>query len=332
MPIEAVGSSLTIRPSPALPPRAAGKLASLRRESEEAAALLSVADATLGDLERAMRDLMSPIGAPQPHTTQFAEYVAERREFLLRTDSTFAGREQTLREARDLASRRRARALAARAAVERVLNWLEEQHAIGRELADADAEPAKPSGRGAKSAADALASVRKDIADAGRALAEVNSSAPTLRELRAEVAALVREYGAAAGFPRLRLDSRAGNRLVVEGEGGPGRGPTSERSTIALLCWLFPEVMTERWSAQCESVVAGRAQTPRAERDARMKQLRKKIVRLEFQEEQLVIESGAERRLDADPRAILGVSFARLPPFEQRFNPSAALQSTHFAG
>jgi hypothetical protein len=120
---------------------------------------------------------------------------------------------------------------------------------------------------------------------------------------------------AAQGAVRARLD-RDG-RIVISG------GAVERQSFLQLshICWLAPEIVEQKLAAQRASLVAGRKQIPRAERDARLKALRKKLIRLQFEEESLVIESDGERRVDADPLAILGVTFAKLPPFEQRFDP-----------
>lgn len=160
--------------------------------------------------------------------------------------------------------------------------------ALKAELADVRAAPI-PSKEAKKSASDLVL----DLADRG---------APKLFDLAAGVFRIE--------FPTFRRDvethGRAGDVIVS------ARGSTNVVDPLALLAWLDPQKMIDALARDIDEIADDSTALDSATRAMREDEIEKKILAAEREEEALVEQALAaglkvSRRLDADPRAILGI-------------------------
>lgn len=169
---------------------------------------------------------------------------------------------------------------------------------------------------------------REDIERQKSVRAHVARSVPPLGDLHAAAAAYV-EALAVRGRPRVSISSGqlTVRAAVIESVGNIGGARARDENALAVAAWLHPEAVVERLREQIDEVHAaevrrGMLVMTTAERDRRLAELDEDILRLERLEE-FYVDVGAqyglavERRSDADPRAVLGVTMRR-PQRQQR--------------
>jgi hypothetical protein len=166
-----------------------------------------------------------------------------------------------------------------------------------------------------ESVKDALLRVRRDIAGIKHELAQVAAAPLPPDEIKAEIVRQV-EALAAQGRPRLNLENgKVALSFPDMPAFGTGALTTPSGAVSQWLCWLFGDLVVERLCVGVDGIENGLRQE---ERETRSVELETKLLKLEHEEEALVVLALSERlevhrRLGASVMALLGLEAAPEP-------------------
>jgi hypothetical protein len=162
-------------------------------------------------------------------------------------------------------------------------------------------------GKGGETYLSAVERVREAITTATKQSFAVHRAGLPAADQKAAVAAAVRDL-AAKGKPKLRID-HSGVELSF---GGKGFTTLSSAEVFGFLAWTDPQGLIERLESEIDTMPRAALELSPADKAKRAAELRAELDNLERREEALITAAAElgqviQRRLNADPAAILGV-------------------------
>jgi hypothetical protein len=258
---------------------------------------LGVLERAVTDSEALVRSTMSAVEAAQTRRADFENLAETQPSKAEAAEREIAALEEEIERLRETMIARQARAATERQVLTQCQGWL--QRAVSIEIAPTvSAAPDK-----GETIADAIKRVREQIGELTAELYDLRAAPLTRTELRKRAAALVDELSE-RGRPvvmteRGEFDVRWRRTLSAV----PGMLPTD---VAAMFAWYDPDTLVERLLGEIPDAEGVSA----AERERREPQLEAQILELERVEEALIEQtSEVARRPDANPAAILGVTF-----------------------
>jgi hypothetical protein len=284
-----------------LPHAAQSKYRSLAALADDSAALLRVAMERSKRLEESLYHCEMRLGRLDPRTEgddAITKLRADRDA--LRTEVS------TIEQRRSTLNARRSNAEQVLSQLQAAIPLLVERGGGQLRAVTITAQPRK-----GESLKDAILRLRREIANANSELSALRTAPLPPADIKAEIS---RQIAAMAdqGRPVLRLD---GGSVEVAwpdvaqfaNPGQPMAAPNGGASK--LLCWLFQDQITAALTNGVDDVVGG---ISTAEREARTAELNDEILRLEHEEESLIVQAldaglDVHRRYQASPFALLGL-------------------------